>query len=769
MSDINFSKLTWENLPARTTALSATNLNRIEKGIDDSVNGVNSNSHSIAELQTRISQMSGGVPPTASSTSGMNPEVSPIYVNTTDGNWYYYNGSAWTSGGTYGGAVTDTTLSISGMAADSKAVGEALALKADDADVTAIDERVTAVEGDVSDLETDFNDVSDNVSNLEFDVFGEHKTVFTSETWQAIAGTDVRENGHSLSVDIPANTNFTVKLVAPDGVFSANKINIYTYNENSERVNSIYNKPVNTEFTYTSAQALKRITVFISGGDVIGNGDFYLTVSFVEIKSDSLKAQVDEIASEIDAINGKFIQSKNIAENVVWILGDYTNTGDIRRDRAGYIAHETYILADSETYYTVSWERSGGEYAIFCYYDSEKTRISATGSLSMANRKITIQTPENTAYLRVCLWKSGETFENLVPTRFQIEKGRAATSYIAPNVLNSDNIDPETVYNKMAEDGLFDAKTSVPEYYHTNNYLENKLTRINALASSCAATGDSFIFITDEHWPLNQKQSIPLISAINESCHIDKVFSGGDTADGLSEDFCNQLRKAFPHRIYHVAGNHDWFTEDGNLMYYYMDAYNVDQIGNPENHYYYVDNPQKKIRYIILNRFKQVNGEWINMNNDSEQVSWLANEALNVESGWGVIVFVHYIAESESVALALDSAKNNGVDVIAIIAGHNHFDMIQHTYGGIPMIYTTCDKNEAWIHGGVNQEPWLTEDRPSGTIYEQAFDVFTVDRVNKTITIVRIGMPAMDNVDIALVSPEWTYHGTLEERVVTYT
>ena len=42
------------------------------------------------------------------------------------------------------------------------------------------------------------NDVSDNVSNLELDVFGEHKTVFTSETWQAIAGTDVRENGTAL-------------------------------------------------------------------------------------------------------------------------------------------------------------------------------------------------------------------------------------------------------------------------------------------------------------------------------------------------------------------------------------------------------------------------------------------------------------------------------------------------------------------------------------------------------------------------------------------
>ncbi len=138
MSDINFSKLTWENLPARTTALSAQNLNRIENGIADSVNGVNSNSHSIAELQTLISQMSGGVPPTASSTSGMNPEVSPIYVNTTDGNWYYYDGSTWQIGGQYGGAVTSTTFNQHGVPADDFAVGQALAEKADADDLTAL-------------------------------------------------------------------------------------------------------------------------------------------------------------------------------------------------------------------------------------------------------------------------------------------------------------------------------------------------------------------------------------------------------------------------------------------------------------------------------------------------------------------------------------------------------------------------------------------------------------------------------------------------------
>jgi len=145
MSDISFSKLTWENLPARTTALSATNLNRIENGIADSVNGVNANAHSIAELNTRIGQIASGTPELAELVSQMT-EHDKIYVytgsepNYTAGNWYYYNGSAWTSGGTYGGAVTDATLSISGAPADSKAVGDAL---------QDLDDRIASISFDI--------------------------------------------------------------------------------------------------------------------------------------------------------------------------------------------------------------------------------------------------------------------------------------------------------------------------------------------------------------------------------------------------------------------------------------------------------------------------------------------------------------------------------------------------------------------------------------------------------------------------------------------
>lgn len=75
-----------------------------------------------------------GTPLTANTAADMT-DTSKIYVYTgsetgyTAGNWYYYNGSAWVSGGVYNSSafVTDTSLTIPDMAADAKATGDKIA------------------------------------------------------------------------------------------------------------------------------------------------------------------------------------------------------------------------------------------------------------------------------------------------------------------------------------------------------------------------------------------------------------------------------------------------------------------------------------------------------------------------------------------------------------------------------------------------------------------------------------------------------------------
>lgn len=86
----------------------------------------------LTEQDAYIEQIRGmvGSPRPAATVSAMT-DHNNIYVYTgsesgyTSGNWYYWNGSAWTSGGVYNAVAvqTDTTLSVSGMAADAAATG----------------------------------------------------------------------------------------------------------------------------------------------------------------------------------------------------------------------------------------------------------------------------------------------------------------------------------------------------------------------------------------------------------------------------------------------------------------------------------------------------------------------------------------------------------------------------------------------------------------------------------------------------------------------
>ena len=64
----------------------------------------------IQQQNTRIAASNSGSPLVASSTSDMT-DTTRVYVNTTDGKWYYYDGDSWEIGGTYQSAkVSDNGL-----------------------------------------------------------------------------------------------------------------------------------------------------------------------------------------------------------------------------------------------------------------------------------------------------------------------------------------------------------------------------------------------------------------------------------------------------------------------------------------------------------------------------------------------------------------------------------------------------------------------------------------------------------------------------------
>lgn len=120
-----------------------------------------------------------GSPLVASTVAGM-IDQSRVYVYTgsetgyTAGNWYYWNGSAWTSGGVYNAVAvnTDTTLSVAGMAADAKATGDAiqtdttLSVSGKAADAKATGDEIAALKDDLSHIEG----ISDDVKVALLDV-----------------------------------------------------------------------------------------------------------------------------------------------------------------------------------------------------------------------------------------------------------------------------------------------------------------------------------------------------------------------------------------------------------------------------------------------------------------------------------------------------------------------------------------------------------------------------------------------------------------------
>lgn len=63
----------------------------------------------LVNLQSQISGLASGSPLVASSTSEMT-DISRVYVNTTDGHWYYYNGTEWTDGGVYQASEDSDTI-----------------------------------------------------------------------------------------------------------------------------------------------------------------------------------------------------------------------------------------------------------------------------------------------------------------------------------------------------------------------------------------------------------------------------------------------------------------------------------------------------------------------------------------------------------------------------------------------------------------------------------------------------------------------------------
>lgn len=138
----------------------------------------------------------------------------------TAGYWYYWNGSAWTAGGTYQVAATDPTLSVAGAAADAKGTGDYVRTEFQDELGTVLCEGWVSKKYILTNGETvDITNPSSN-SNYSYIVLpctgGDIFKIDVSGSSTAWAYVFITSAGVKLSSQ-PSNNLYGIKIVAPTG------------------------------------------------------------------------------------------------------------------------------------------------------------------------------------------------------------------------------------------------------------------------------------------------------------------------------------------------------------------------------------------------------------------------------------------------------------------------------------------------------------------------------------------------------------------------
>ena len=393
---------------------------------------------------------------------------------------------------------------------------------------------------------------------------------------------------------------------------------------------------------------------------------------------------------------------------------------------------------------------------------------------------------EDSEYLSLALDEDGAILEGTTKEGTKEINVPIKANYVSvknADIKNAsiDSIDlSEQAINTLKEALEIGADVSLPDYYFEDDYITDKVAKINDLWLNTGAYADLFLFFTDAHYYANFLKTAPLIEYILKNSCVRKSFYGGDTAHNTGYDTVedvsweNRVAKTIiPYSKYlPVRGNHDYYNN--NKLYPYtavrnnlFNLCNVEKIVIDDRTiavYYYFDEDFSKIRYIVLDTFDPYNPNYINrLEISDEQFAFVANALNTVPNGYSVIMVGHTSpqngmmhedieysrAENLRKFLAAyqkkESVTINGntydftsatSKILMYVAGHSHEDM-QNYVDGTLYVSVPCDswnRNRGSMHT-YHEYPTIA----GKTINEQCFDVCIFDRGNDVADFVRIG------------------------------
>lgn len=306
-------------------------------------------------------------------------------------------------------------------------------------------------------------------------------------------------------------------------------------------------------------------------------------------------------------------------------------------------------------------------------------------------------------------------------------------------------------YMQWAETQRTGADT-LPAYWQTE--IDTTVVSAQDKMMNVGINGETFLFITDQHWNNNVKRSPYITAELAKRLGIKNIVLGGDyiaggekTANALLMSDCLEGYRAINANLFPLFGNHDsntynnedseHFTKDAIYALMHNHLQNVDY---GEYFYFLFDNELRKTRYICLDTGEKHTAL------SAAQRAWFESVLSSTPSGYKIFVFAHQVYDTNQWQIPLnltrtafmntvcdlcDSFNSNNTDkeIVCIFGGHAHIDLDYSTTGGIPIILFDSDSKQTY--SGI--------DPTEGTINEQCVSVVTVDYTDRKIYVTRAG------------------------------
>ena len=262
----------------------------------------------------------------------------------------------------------------------------------------------------------------------------------------------------------------------------------------------------------------------------------------------------------------------------------------------------------------------------------------------------------------------------------------------------------------------------------------------------------SFLVLTDTHGSRNSQHSQAIVRYLLEHTEVTSCFWLGDIFTNWAdeEEYKTYSSQLLPYkdRIYVTIGNHDraeMLVYDANDVRMVYDDFLKDKAGllkgNPEDYYYYMDDPAKKLRYLVLNTSNETGSQH---RMSTAELQWLRETGLKLPSKkWSVVILGH---EDIDTGTALPYTSKNGDEITKLIqgcnghvvgyfCGHEHRDLQTRTAGGFVQTIITSD---AVMRGQNN--------RKLDSTTEAAVTIVSVNTKTGEVRFHRIGTPDFGNL-----------------------